>query len=110
MKTYAETQNEPPFDWNAKLDQFIAGEYPEEDETRWLDELAGSWVTCACGNQCAAISRDPDSGKPIDYELKRLGLNFSVLIETQDWCRAKSVLGDIEKRSSELLAELKGKQ
>lgn len=74
MKTYAETKGKKPFDWNKFLDKAERGKC-SEDELFEAGNLAGSWVTCACGNLCNKLPRD-SQGKPIDKELNKLGSNF----------------------------------
>lgn len=99
MKTYSETRNEPPFDWNKALN---------EDEINWSDltDRAGSWVTCACGNQCDVIPRK-ECGEPVDSKLARLGLRFWARISDENLDAAKSILALIEKRAAELIMENK---
>ena len=102
MKTYAETQGKKKFDWNAFL------ENPPERRSlrhRRATDLSGQWVTCACGNQCDIIPRSA-SGTPFDNELESLGFSFHALIDDGQWDLAKNTLNLIEKRSSELIAEL----
>jgi hypothetical protein len=101
--TYAETKGEKPFDWNAFLDAAEAGEITNI-EHREAERLAGDWVTCACGNQCAAIPRRA-GGSPEDHELWDLGGSFALQIERQKYDRARGVLKAIEARSAALLAE-----
>lgn len=113
MKTYSEEEGREPFDWNKFLDK---------DEFT-LDELkdacsrAGSWVTCAVGNQCSVIPRD-EIGEPIDMDLFNLGLKFHYSILNMHESNenhgivygiyieeAREVLDKIEKRSAELIEE-----
>ena len=113
-KTYAELKGDSPFDWHDFLDQVDLGEADVEE----MDEatcLAADWVTCACGNQCAALSRDED-GEPMDPELKKLGIQFFNDVETILWAakpeiklcveEARDTLRKIEERSAFLLREL----
>jgi hypothetical protein len=97
--TYAEVKGAPPFDWNHFLRK------PSRTKEEWDDahKLAGQWVTCACGNQCAALPRDP-WGVPIDYELKRLGCDFADFIALKQPKAARRLLEKIEARTTELLA------
>lgn len=115
MKTFAETRNVAPFDWNAFLakDQFT-----EAEMIKALD-LAGEWVTCACGNLCAALPRDAD-GEPLDCELAELGYEFNEAICSMEalhsWIntkemikwkdKARGILAAIEDRSAILLEPL----
>lgn len=98
MKTYTETVGEAPFDWHHALS------HPEEYELADLDDWAHDWVTCACGNQCAAIPRYSDGG-PKDMELHDLGVSFYHCVADQDWDRAHETLSRIEARSAQLLAK-----
>ena len=98
MNTYAEAKARPPFDWNA----FLA---TEQSGTEWgiAANLASSWVTCACGNQCAALPRD-SGGQPKDMVLRRLGMKFMKAIDSAERDKARFVLAEIEARSAVLLA------
>lgn len=68
--------------------------------------LAGSWVTCACGNQCAIIPRD-SYGEPLDVVLADLGFEFNNLIGKRKYTAALKTLEKIEKRSIELIKQIK---
>jgi hypothetical protein len=98
-KTFAEVRYEAPFDWNAFLAQ------PEHTEAEWSHafRLAGDWVTCACGNQCAVLPRE-DDGEPLDTVLSDLGQDFYMSIAWEDAEGAKRILADIELRTAYLLA------
>lgn len=116
MKTYAESTGNDPFDWNAFL---AKDEFTKAELIKALD-LAGEWVTCACGNLCNALPRHPN-GAPLDRELELLGYEFSeTIIATQaarSWDdfrsmikwrdKARRILSLIENRSLELLKPLK---
>lgn len=103
--TYAESQNKPPFDWNAELQKKINGE--EFTVNKWeLRDMACEWPTCACGNQCAAIPRNEYSGAPLDEKLRALGTEFYCRIVDSEWVSAKAILAEIEQRSAEILATL----
>lgn len=111
MKTYSEKYETAPIDWHDRIDRLdtmLAGEIIDSANA------AASWITCACGNQCAAIPRAPD-GEPLDVELWGHGLEFANLwsdvIHTSACYslyqkRLKACLARIEKRSTELLTEL----
>ena len=115
MKTYAESTGNDPFDWNAFL---AKDEFTEAELIKALD-LAGEWVTCACGNLCDAIPRLAN-GMPIDCELELLGCNFHEAILSMEthhsWDdfeaalkkrdKARHILAMIEARSIELLKPL----
>jgi hypothetical protein len=103
MKTYSETQGEPPFNWNLFLKNARKGRVTEaqkEDAIR----RSSNWITCACGNQCDAIPRVLD--KPIDGVLARLGQFFYGHVAAERWDAATETLVKIEKRSSEILFEI----
>lgn len=103
MKTYAETQNKPPFDWNAFLEAKIEGrDFPSEASPALL---SAGWVTCACGVQCAAIPRYL-GGTPKDNILANLGGNFHGFICLREWKAARYTLAAIEARSAQLLKEM----
>ena len=106
MKTYAEENNTPTFDWNEKLDALIAGEVISPEALKELEDLSSSWVTCACGNQCAIIPRDKEDGHPLDLELWGLGVSFWGKIYPGQWGKAKEVLKKIETRSAFLIKEI----
>ena len=115
MKTFAETRNVAQFDWNAFL---AKNEFTETEIINALN-LAGEWVTCACGNLCAALPRNPN-GEPLDYELADLGNKFYEAICSMDcshsrcdvknmikWRdKARTILFMIEDRSAILLKPL----
>lgn len=101
-KTYSETQGVPAFDWWKALEN-------PQNHSHWdLCALAQSWVTCACGNQCAIIPRDVHArypGQPVDEGLSALGIRFHSLVEGACWERAKGVLAEIEARSEILITD-----
>lgn len=78
-----------------------------QDTHRWhkLVIASASWVTCACGEQCAIIPRD-GSGKPLDPELAKYGVGFNAAIEDQDRATARFYLNKIEERASVLIKEI----
>lgn len=100
-KTYAESKDRTPFDWNLFLNKKDIGEQ-EWDHAR---ELAKDWVTCACGNQCEIIPRKA-SGEPKDLVLLDLGDKFFLAIRRRYKERAKQLLQEIEKRSLLLIEEI----
>lgn len=74
---------------------------------------SNDWVTCACGNQCEIIPRiiSADTGlqtRPKDTKLTNLGLDFNDAIGSRDKVQALAILDQIEERSAELIAEIKG--
>lgn len=114
MKTYAEQQNEKPFDWNA----FLNKEDYTREELQEASFLSSQWVTCACGNQCHIIPRDI-KGEPEDEILLWAGIEFHDEIENMRSYRdvkhkfyvgkerAKKLLIEIEQRSDVLIKQLK---
>lgn len=117
MKTYAESRNVPTFDWNDFLRRAKANQITQT-ESEDASVVAGSWVSCACGNQCDAIPRYKESdlveageeftqiGEPKDAELSRLGMIFHRLIEAVAWDSASQTLEKIEIRAKEILDAL----
>jgi hypothetical protein len=99
--TYTEKQYQTPFNWNKFINQ------KEITEKEWdkAKVLAGEWVMCACGTQCAVIPRY-DSGGPKDILLYNLGMSFTYAIDTKNIPYAKDTLQGIEQRSSELINEI----
>ncbi len=104
MKTYTEVEGSVPFDWYEALNRDII----TEDEWEDLEKLARSWVTCACGVQCAIIPRDGD-GVPIDSELKNLGGDYGFFgaIKNHNQQDALHYLKQIEERSEKLIIQYK---
>lgn len=76
--TYVEQRGEARFDWNDFLTRVEAGTVTERE---WKDafELASSWITCACGNECAVLPRS-SHGCPDDDRLYDLGCDFMDII------------------------------
>lgn len=104
MKTYSETKNIAPFNWFAFLNERIERKDSiSEKEQKRMVKKAKSWVTCACGNQCAVLDREKD-GTPFDEKLEDWGVEFWDCIMNEDWAKGKRVLSKIEKRSSKLIA------
>lgn len=106
MRTYSEQRGKKPFDWNSFLDNAIHGniEYQGVEHTKAFN-LASEWVTCACGNQYDIIPRN-SFGSPDDDVLCSLGGQFSIDIDDGLWKEAKDTLGEIEKRSKELIDQI----
>lgn len=112
MKTFAESQNEQPFDWN----RFLSKKSYSEQELIDAVHRSKSWTTCACGNQCFIIPRNSsDHNRPVDDKLKILGVEFYeaikymlTSIDQPDLLKeyhesAKDALAQIELRSSILI-------
>jgi hypothetical protein len=74
MKTHSQTRGKKPFDWNAALAKDCKKMTEAEASTMYGN--ASTWVTCACGNQCAIIPRD-SYGQPLDGSLRDLGMLFT---------------------------------
>lgn len=108
LPTYTEVQGAQLFDWHA----FLAKPTHHDDEWHLATNLAGEWVTCACGNQCSAIPREL-CGAPQDEQLYELGCAFARQIMGKDVPAARLTLDFIERRSALVLtvqAALAGKE
>lgn len=103
-ETYAKQMGKPVIDWRAEIERARNGQIDEE-ELEVLDACSRDWVTCACGNQCAKIPRDPD-GVPLDRVICNLGIKFYDNFVSGNWTIALTVLEEIESRSSAILAQL----
>ncbi len=103
MKTYAESNSKPPFDWRKALQNALAQE-PEEEHYEAMMKLAADWVTCACGNQCEIIPRD-NKGAPHDLVLSNAGGNegFVRALRNRSWDDALNIIELIELRSAYLI-------
>jgi hypothetical protein len=105
MKTYSEKQGEKPFDWF----EFLTRENLNDGDWLYAKDKAISWVTCACGNQCAIIPRKTAegniNGEPLDKVLKLLGGDegFFYAIQEKDAKLAIEFLLAIENRSQYLI-------
>lgn len=126
---YSITQKETYINWELALKKVKIGDIARTQELMWLSE---SWVTCACGNQCEIIPRAQSGffkGRPKDKDLRDLGLKFNEYVDelyimTEDdnpsrcaklqfnktRAKALAVLGKIEKRSAELIKEIRKTQ
>jgi hypothetical protein len=126
MKTYAHQNGEDALDWNKLLTEVQIADIAALCR---MSQWAKSWVTCACGQQCAVIPRK-DSGCPKDVTLAIHGADFSSMLNNmrdtayvfnynhghvgeRDSARrsfealrfnAKAKLASIEQRSAEVLA------
>ena len=96
-KTYAETRRGrgKPFDWQKEIKSRKRNGLGSTEKLRIRSM---SWVSCACGNQCAVIPRD-DIGRPLDEILLDLGGAFAGDVDLADWDEALSTLVKIERRS-----------
>lgn len=110
LKTYAEENNQAPFDWRKFLKQ------PEISDAEWeeAERRSQSWVTCACGNQCSIIPREND-GAPKNKLLRILGgegsntdtQGFHAFIKRRDAKAALHTLNLIEMHSAFLIEQEK---
>lgn len=98
--SYAETKKETPINWWLLLDKLEAEYNPELHSQAWSRAL--SWTTCATGNLCASLPRNPD-GAPEDERLQRLGGEFYACIKRRTYTEARDALFKIEERSAYLL-------
>ena len=99
MNTYSEKRGYTKFNWWDALND------PSKYYHNYLASISGSWVTCACGNQCDILPRS-EAGEPEDIELRNLGLRFNLLVMRYEWDKAKETLAKIEKRSSFLIKQI----
>lgn len=113
-ETYAVKCGENSFNWTEFLTKT---EYTREELDNALS-LVGSWVTCACGNQCKNLPRN-DFGVPLYNELKMLGVGFTGAISLMRLHNiygsplsflnyknsAIKILNDIEELSSDLIIQ-----
>ena len=87
LKTYSEELGEKPIDWRAWINREIArigdritlGRGDHRFDSEEMYAKSGSWVTCACGNQCSIIPRVEGGvvqGEPEDSMLAMLGIEF----------------------------------
>lgn len=117
-KTYAQSKRERNFDWNKAL----AADCKDMSRAELTDIMmhALSWITCACGNQCAVIPRR-NTGEPVDSQLSDLGTEFTQVVGDMERAmrtavfddmkianvareKAIDILENIEKRSAVLIA------
>lgn len=95
----------PKFDWYDVLDRLIAGEKPTESDRAAIQQRAGPWTTCACGQMCKLIPRD-SAKTPLDQTLKNLGGSFAQLMAAGKYREARNVLDQIERRTSKILQDM----
>lgn len=103
LQTYFQEENptKPIFNWPL----FLARTDQTREEWDEANDRAGDWVTCACGNQCAAIPRD-HHGEPRDEVLAALGMDFYDAIDCENAEEARQVLDKIEARSIDILTNM----
>lgn len=102
-KPFSVTRGEQYFDWNAFLKRAEKNKVTDKELSE-AEGLACGWVTCACGNLCAAIPRS--GAVPRDRKLADLGGNFADYVCDANWRKAKACLKQIEERSAELLEKI----
>lgn len=95
----------PKFDWYDVLDRLIDGEQPSESDRAEIQQRAGPWTTCACGQMCKLIPRD-SSKAPLDQKLRELGGQFARLMTEGSYREARNTLDKIEKRTTQLLESM----
>lgn len=80
--------------------------------TSFAKQKSESWVSCACGELDERIPRGRNfmgreiEGAPKDDTLYHLGAEFMAHVNGDNFDAAESTLAAIEKRASEILAEL----
>jgi hypothetical protein len=95
----------PKFDWYDVLDRLIAGEKPTAEDRAAIQQRAGPWTTCACGQMCKILPRD-SSKSPIDEQLRTLGGEFASMMNAGRYHDARKTLDKIEKRTTKLLTDM----
>lgn len=117
-KIYCQERIEKIIDWWDRIEQIPYVDIKTLEN--WVNE-SNSWVTCACGNQCAIIPRDK-MGEPEDYVLFDLGMKFNDLMEgvlniiddpaalDDNINYLKYTLENIEKRSAYLIEKIKAEK
>lgn len=105
MNETDQTDQTPPekiLNWQERITAAEAtGEFTEDDL-----ELAGDWVTCACGAQDFSLFNA--NGTPTDRTLYQLGIDFYAAVEVNDAVSADTILYKIQKRAAVLLANSEG--
>jgi hypothetical protein len=99
--SYAKQQGAQTFDWYA----FLSRTDLDEGDWQQAASLSAQWITCACGNLCAALPRTK-SGTPLDEDLAHYGNYFHLAIESCDSGTALQILDKIEARSAYLLSQM----
>jgi hypothetical protein len=91
--------------WKTTLEKAVK-DLPSAQESRKLSTLAREWPTCACGEVCAKLPRNPANGAPLDERLFDLGAEFALEVRFWNYEAALLTLQCIENRTAELLKEL----
>lgn len=95
------------FNWLAVLKDLADGMPLSLDERSCLNNLAGQWPTCACGQLCGRLpKRFAPRWAPLDDLLYRLGLVFCHHVEDKEWRAALATFHRIEERTTELLLQV----
>lgn len=113
LTPYSVTQGKPYFDWHA----FLARDPRTISSTEifYAIDLAWKWPTCACGNQCSSIPRQPldtpmEGGAPVDDDLLDLGTQFPRQLTSDIYGKSfegsRNIMAKIEQRSAEILHEM----
>ena len=95
---------ETEFNWYTELDNAIKAE-PTDDKFYDLENRANSWVNGPCGQLCKKLPLSKVA--PEESYFYANGAEFRYAVQNKDWFYAKIVLERIEKRTIELLKELK---
>lgn len=90
------------FDWLTELEALSKGKWISIDQADELTHMSSDWPTCACGQLCALLPRDPN-GAPKDKKLEELGMQFMSRIQDKHWCLALKTFKQIERRTAKLL-------
>jgi hypothetical protein len=90
------------FDWMAALEQCQKEPEAAADCHKALVLMASDWPTCACGQLCKAVPRYMN-GRPKDYELYELGIDFADQVGNHLWSDALATLHKIEARTVNVL-------
>jgi len=98
--SYSEQECRASVNWWELLDRLEAG----EDYWDLAVDLSGNWVTCAVGNQCAALPRH-DYGEPKDPRLAELGERFYQDVTKRRLLSARATLEAIESTTFRIMQE-----
>ena len=90
------------WDWYAFIDDSEEVKLAYEEQA---EDLASSWITCACGQVCSVLPKRFESMCPLDNELMYLGNSFHAEIDNKKWEEAKEILDKIEARTIFLLKQ-----
>lgn len=99
--TYVKQHDLASFDWVA----FLLLDAPTISQCETAKAQAFSWVTCACGNLCATIPREPDV-QPRDRILAKLGMQFMDDIREIDPTRRTLVVKHAQRDAMKTLVAI----